>query len=99
MRAKAFSLIAAACLTALAGCGTPGAPQPPSLNLPKSVDDLRATRKGDVITFTWTPPSETTDGARIKGPIAVHLCAAAQTQSKDDCDAATDLKPQPLPSN
>jgi hypothetical protein len=50
----------------LAGCGTPGAPQPPSLNIPKPVRDLQATRKGDVITLTWTDPTETTDGALVR---------------------------------
>lgn len=52
--------------TCLTGCGTPGAPQPPSLNIPKPIRDLQATRKGEVITLTWTNPAETTDGALIK---------------------------------
>lgn len=50
----------------LTGCGTPGAPQPPSLNIPKPVRDLQATRKGEVITLTWTNPTETTDGALVR---------------------------------
>ncbi|HEV3038589.1 MAG TPA: hypothetical protein VHA33_12515 [Candidatus Angelobacter sp.] len=50
----------------LAGCGTPGAPQPPSLNIPKPIRDLQATRKGDSIALTWTNPTETTDGALVK---------------------------------
>jgi hypothetical protein len=50
----------------LTGCGTPGAPQPPSLNIPKPIRDLQATRKGEVITLTWTNPTETTDGALVK---------------------------------
>jgi len=33
----------------LPGCGTPGAPQPPSLKLPKPVNDLQAVRKGDTV--------------------------------------------------
>src|SRR5438045_3416921 len=50
----------------LFACGTPGAPQPPSLNIPKPIRDLAATRKGQVITLTWTNPTETTDGALVK---------------------------------
>ncbi len=50
----------------LTGCGTPGAPQPPSLNIPKPLRDLQATRKGDVIALTWTNPTETTDGALVR---------------------------------
>src|SRR5207245_8416051 len=48
-------------LSMLAGCGTVGAPQPPSLHLPEPVRDLRASRKGDKVTLTWTQPTETTD--------------------------------------
>lgn len=46
---------------ALAGCGTPGAPQAPSLHLPEPVQDLHAMRKSDKVTLTWTQPRETTD--------------------------------------
>src|SRR5579863_5420104 len=52
-------------LIALAGCGTPGAPQPPSLNIPKPVSDLKAVRKGDTVTLSWTAPENTTDGALV----------------------------------
>src|SRR5437764_12536731 len=48
------------------GCGTPGAPLPPSLHIPKPVDDLKAIRKGDTVTLTWTAPEDTTDGALLK---------------------------------
>ena len=47
------------------GCGTQGAPLPPSANVPKAVTDLQAARKGDVVTLTWTAPVETTDGALV----------------------------------
>ena len=49
----------------LAGCGTPGAPQPPSLRLPEPVADLAAARAGDTVTLTWTNPEKTTDGVRM----------------------------------
>lgn len=52
-------LLAASVL--LAGCGSEGAPQPPSLDLPQPVQDLRASRKGDKVTLDWTQPSQTTD--------------------------------------
>ncbi len=48
------------------GCASPGAPQPPSLQIPKAVTDLSAQRRGDSVTLTWTAPAETTDGASIK---------------------------------
>ena len=65
MRVSAF-LILITVICAAAGCGTPGAPLPPSTNIPKPVDDLNAVRKGDTVTLTWTAPDETTDGALLK---------------------------------
>lgn len=50
----------------LAGCGTPGAPRPPSLGIPKPVSDLQAVRKGQTVTLIWTSPIETTDGELVK---------------------------------
>ncbi|HZS25672.1 MAG TPA: hypothetical protein VFB76_00460 [Candidatus Angelobacter sp.] len=50
----------------LTGCGVPGAPLPPSTGIPKFVGDLRAVRKGDTVTLTWTMPKETSDGELIR---------------------------------
>jgi hypothetical protein len=52
----------------LAGCGTPGAPLPPSLGIPKPVSDLEATRKGNTVTLTWSAPTDTTDGSLVRKP-------------------------------
>jgi hypothetical protein len=65
MRALIFISLAIALLS---GCATPGAPQPPSLNIPAAVTDLKAERKGDVVTLTWSAPQETTDGALVHKP-------------------------------
>lgn len=58
----------------LPGCGTPGAPQPPSLNLPDAVGDLSATRAGNQVTLAWTMPKRNTDRTMIKGEVPVHVC-------------------------
>src|ERR1051326_6295290 len=58
----------AGCILLLAGCAVVGAPMPPSLNVPKPVDDLRAVRKGNAVTLSWSVPTETTDGALIHQP-------------------------------
>jgi hypothetical protein len=58
----------------LAGCGTPGAPQPPSLNLPDRVTDLSAARNGNRVALTWTMPRRNTDKLPLKGIIAVRVC-------------------------
>ena len=60
MKSSITYLLLAACAL-LAGCGSEGAPQPPSLDLPQPVQDLRASRKGTKVTLDWTQPSQTTD--------------------------------------
>jgi len=67
-----------------AACGTPGAPQPPSLELPKPVTDLTATRKGDAITLKWTQPSRTTDNSTIKHTVNTQVCRGGSS-----CTAAS----------
>ncbi len=55
-------------ISCLTGCGVPGAPQPPSTGIPKFVGDLKAVRKGDTVTLTWTTPTQTSDGELIRKP-------------------------------
>ena len=61
-------------LSGLMGCGTPGAPLPPSLDLPQPVADLSAVREGNRVTLHWTMPRRNTDKLLLKGNVAVHLC-------------------------
>jgi hypothetical protein len=65
---------ALALFAALAGCGTPGAPLAPSLNLPQPVTDLSAIRAGDQVWLTWTMPKKTTDKIAIKVDVMVRVC-------------------------
>jgi hypothetical protein len=67
----AVALLFTSCVT---GCGTPGAPLPPSLNLPDTVNDLAATRTGDQVALTWKMPRKNTDKLLLKGTITVHIC-------------------------
>ena len=69
----AFAAALAAGL-AMTGCGMPGAPQPPSLNLPEPVADLAASRAGNQVALTWTMPKKNTDKLLLKGNIAVRVC-------------------------
>lgn len=81
-----FVLVSAIAAT-LAGCGTPGAPQPPSLNLPDQVTDLSAVRAGNRISLSWTMPRRNTDKLILKDEIAVRVC---RTEVADVCaDAGT----------
>jgi hypothetical protein len=63
-----------AAATAFTGCGTPGAPLPPSLKLPDPVTNLSALRTGDQVALAWTMPRKNTDKLLIKGNIPVHVC-------------------------
>jgi hypothetical protein len=67
-------LLAVGFVAGLSGCGTPGAPQPPSLNLPNRVTDLTAVRAGSQVSLAWTMPKKSTDKLLLKKKIAVHFC-------------------------
>ena len=80
------------------GCGTPGAPQPPSLRLPKPVGDLEAIRKGDDVYLRWTVPTKTTDNAGIRadGISTTRICRGYVTDQPDSCrDIAADITAKP----
>ena len=61
-------------VASLSGCGTPGAPQPPSLNLPDTVTDLAATRSGNQVTLTWKMPRRNTDKTLLKAGVTARIC-------------------------
>lgn len=69
----------------LVGCGTPGAPQPPSLRLPKPVADLNAVRVGDRVHLAWTPPKVTTDGGSVTGPSKSNICRSFSGSGSANC--------------
>jgi fibronectin type 3 domain-containing protein len=68
----------------LTACANVGPPQPPSLELPKPPDNLRAVRKGGRVMLSWTRPGITTDRQNLRGPISVLVCRTAKA-SMDGC--------------
>ena len=58
----------------LTSCATIAPPQPPSLDLPKPPLDLRATRKGNRVTLTWSIPILTTDRQTIRNVGPTRIC-------------------------
>lgn len=60
-------------------CATIGPPQPPSLELPKPPADLRATRKGDKVTLTWTIPAVTTDRQTVRSLGPTRICRGTES--------------------
>jgi hypothetical protein len=82
MRLLAICL-AGLCL--LAGCATPGAPQPPSLQLPRPVSDLQAVRQADTVTLTWTVPQLNTDRTRVRRLGPTRICRGLNALAMDTC--------------
>ena len=74
-------------LVTLAGCGSPGVPLPPSLELARPVSDLRAVRKGNTVYLTWSVPEGTTDRHNIRHPGPTEVCRALGT-TMHDCGVA-----------
>ena len=80
----------------LLGCGVPGAPLPPSAEIPKFVGDLKAQRKGATVTLTWTTPTETSDGELIRKPGKMLVQRALNSGSGGDLQFQT-ISELPLP--
>ena len=58
---------------------------PPSLDLPKPVEDLRASRRGDVVTLSWTLPQETTDQTAVKKFGVTRVCRVLNQERITSC--------------
>ncbi len=84
MRSGPILAVALATL-AMVSCGTPGAPMPPSLQLPQPVSDLKAARKGDKVALTWSAPTRTSDGANIKRPGETRVCRSVGPAVINEC--------------
>ncbi len=76
----------------LSGCGTPGAPQPPSLKLPERVTDLNAVRAGNSVVLHWTSPRKTTDHLLIKDAIKAAVC---RREASGNCAPAGEVSVAP----
>src|ERR1017187_4542697 len=75
------------------GCGMPGAPLPPSLDLAVPVTNLAVTRAGDQVSLTWTMPKKNTDKLLLKGDQPVHVCR--KEGAAGPCISVGDLKLAP----
>ena len=69
----------------LTGCGTPGAPQLPSLQLARPVDDLTASRKGNKVQLEWTLPRKNTDRTLVKAIPKSRICRHGGTALMSGC--------------
>lgn len=64
----------------LASCAQPGPPLPPSLELPRPPSDLRASRKGNTVTLTWSEPRLTTDHQSIRYLGPTRICRTTEPE-------------------
>jgi hypothetical protein len=67
-------LLALSALVWLMGCASIHPPVPPSLELPQPPSDLRAARKGDKVTLTWTIPARTVDHQSVRSLGKTNIC-------------------------
>jgi hypothetical protein len=67
----------------------PGAPQPPSLNLPDRITDLSAGRAGNQVSLTWTMPKRNTDKLLLKSDVQARVCR--EENGADTCKTAANL--------
>jgi hypothetical protein len=77
------------------GCASMGPPLPPSLELPKRPNDLRALRKGDKVYLAWTAPTVTTDGQTIRHPGATSICRSRELKMAE-CGSPIGIVPPVL---
>jgi len=78
MRLKDLGLVSllTSTLWMAVGCATPGTPLPPSLHLPRPVEDLQAERKGERVVLSWSQPTITTDRQNITRLGVTQVCRA-----------------------
>jgi hypothetical protein len=98
-RSAPMRLLALGAPLMIAACATLGPPQPPSLQLPKPPTDLRAVRKGDRVTLTWTIPSVTTDRQTVRNPGPTRICRGLTVQLTQCGTPVGEAASSPAPSS
>ncbi len=97
MKTLILRLVVAAGLPLIfVGCASIGPPLPPSLELPKPPSDLRALRKGNTVTLTWTIPLRTTDRQTVTFMGPTRICRGLGTLA--ECGTPVDQMPAPAAS-
>jgi hypothetical protein len=79
----------------LAACAQTGPPLPPSLELPKAPSDLRASRKGNQVTLSWTEPARTTDRQSIRYLGPTRVCRGTEHDMTECANPVMAVPPLP----
>src|SRR5690242_5414239 len=77
-----------------ASCGTPGIPEPPSLELARPVRDLKAVRKGNSVHLSWSIPEITEDHQAFRHIGPTRICRSMESPMHDCGTVVIDLPPQ-----
>ena len=91
------------CVALLSGCGVPGEPLPPLLEIPAPISDLVAAQVGDQIELSWAPPRLTTEGTRARRLDRIEIYASFYPESApvsgapEPADLFATISPQSAP--
>jgi hypothetical protein len=78
----------------LSSCGTPGIPEPPSLELARPVRDLKAVRKGNSVHLSWSVPEITEDHQAFRHVGPTRICRSMESPMHDCGTVLINLPPQ-----
>lgn len=98
MTAPSTTVLALSACMLFAGCAQTGVPLPPSLELPKPPSDLRAARKGNVVTLTWSEPTLTTDHESVHSLGPTRICRSAGADITACENPVATVPPPPITS-
>jgi len=98
MKSLATRLLVLVGPTLLTACASMNPPLSPSLELPKPPTDLRASRKGDRVSLTWTIPTSTTDRQTIHTVGSTQICRSVAPEITQCGTPVGELPPQTVPS-
>jgi Fibronectin type III domain len=88
----------------LASCGVQAPPQPPRVEIPETIKDLRVVQTGRTLNTTFTMPVLATDGEQLNKPVTVGIFRAisptGQQPGQPDTSGAPwlSLSPKELPA-
>jgi hypothetical protein len=83
----------------MTGCANPGPPSPPSLELPRPVADLHATRKGDRVYLGWSVPNLTIDRQSVRHMGPTRICRSTSAAITNCNDGVGEIPASQFPVN
>jgi len=81
----------------LTGCASIGPPVPPSLELPKPPNDLRAVRKGDHVYLFWSVSTQTIDRQNVRHPGRTDICRSLEDVISECGSPVGSISPDAFP--